>query len=120
MVLMKFLTCACPQRELKSQDSPGSDGRMRVVKYGGILYPLPQKLHEFFRWRTMKKLVGGIPFTPVWVVLIITRSKELNESANRCIRRHHYEYHKRFMRAIAFYWGPDVFGSGQCNVLKQM
>lgn len=59
MVVMAFRTQASPPRELFIHDLLGHDARMRVWAFGGILFPLPLRVHDFVRAINVQDVIEG-------------------------------------------------------------
>lgn len=78
MIFMLFLICEGPQREFHSQNLPGHDEWMHAGSCVGILFPLPQHVHDFVCSVVTLDLVDGKRFISLLSVLAIKRLEELN------------------------------------------
>lgn len=104
MVLMAFLSRAFPLRELVIQDLPGHDASMQVGAYGGVMFSLPQHVHDFVRGFKIQDLLEGTLFETFLSLLAIRRSNKLSWAVEGCSGQHHCEFRTGVFRGMTVYW----------------
>lgn len=102
MVLMTFLIQAFLPRELAIKNSPGHDACMQT-RSGGILFPVPQYVHEFVCGITVQDLIEETRFDPVFSLLARRRVEKLTWSVEGCLGWYHWGFQNGVVQGAPAY-----------------
>lgn len=92
MVLIAFLILSFSPCELSTLDLLENDARMRVGVCGGILFALPQHVHNSVRAIEMQNMIEVTRSGSLLSLFSVRRSEELNWAVDGCLRWYHYVF----------------------------